>query len=416
MTVELLSAIALAFAAIPFALYAVNAFIYRCPPVPPASSEPCPRVSVLIPARDEESSIGDAVRSVLRSEGVDLEVIVLDDHSRDATRSVVEGIALHDARVAIVSAPPLPAGWCGKQHACWELSRLAKHSILVFLDADVRVEPQGLARAVRFLETSHSDLVSGVPAQRTVTLLEQLLIPLIHFFLLGLLPIARMRRTRHPAYSAGCGQLFIARRDAYDHSGGHSAIPKSLHDGVALPAAFRRAGFVTDLFDATVVARCRMYRGAGEVWRGLVKNAVEGFAHPKRILPVTGLLFGGQILPPALLVVTAAAGSTPDGNTIAIWLSSVGTLCALLPRFHASWRFSQPLLGALLHPFGVALFLGAQWWALALHWIGRPQVWKGRAYEGQATTGPDLPRPAKDPEEPSQPAFSAKSSYSGGPR
>ena len=96
-----------------------------------------------------------------------------------------------------------------------------------------------------------------------------------------------MRRSRHPAYGAGCGQLFLARREAYETAGGHAAIRATLHDGVKLPRAFRAAGLRTDLFDATDVASCRMYRNAGEVWRGLAKNATEGLAAPGKIVPAT---------------------------------------------------------------------------------------------------------------------------------
>jgi len=88
-----------------------------------------------------------------------------------------------------------------------------------------------------------------------------------------------MRRSQHPAYAAGCGQLFLARRSAYEAVGGHAVIRASLHDGITLPRAFRAAGFWTDLCDMTEIATCRMYRSAGEVWRGLAKNATEGW-HP----------------------------------------------------------------------------------------------------------------------------------------
>src|SRR5205807_74198 len=126
-----------------------------------------------------------------------------------------------------------------------------------------------------FLEKSGAALVSGIPRQETGTFFERLLIPLIHFILLGFLPMKRMRSTRKPAYAAGCGQLFLARRMAYDAMGGHAIIRSSLHDGLTLPRAFRRAGFQTDLCDATDLATCRMYCGAGEVWHGLAKNATE---------------------------------------------------------------------------------------------------------------------------------------------
>jgi len=331
---------------------------------------------VLIPARDEEGLIAGAVEAALASRGVELEIVVLDDQSADRTAEIVREIARHDPRVRLETAPPLPPGWCGKQHACAVLGSLARHPRLLFVDADVRLEPEGAARAAAFLEASGAGLVSGVPRQETVTFLERLLLPLIHWVLLGFLPMERMRRSRHPAYGAGCGQLFLARRADYERMGGHAAIGSSLHDGVALPRAFRQTGIGTDLFDATAVASCRMYHDAGEVWRGLVKNAVEGLASPGKIVPVTVLFLAGQVMPPVLLLL-ALSGIFPS---LVLIPAGLGTVAAYLPRLAAVRRFRQPLDGALLHPLAIAVFLAIQWTALGRKLLGRPAGWKGRTY------------------------------------
>jgi glycosyltransferase involved in cell wall biosynthesis len=314
--------------------------------------------------------------AALASRGVDLEVVVLDDQSEDRTAFIVREVADRDPRVRLETAPPLPAGWCGKQHACAVLARHARHPILAFVDADVRLAPAGLARSAAFLDASGADLVSGFPRQKTVTFLERLLLPLIHFVLLGFLPMGRMRRTRHPAYGAGCGQLFLARREGYERAGGHTAIRTSLHDGIMLPRAFRRAGLTTDLFDATDVASCRMYRSAAEVWRGLSKNATEGLASPGKIVFFTALFLLGSVLPPVLLLL-ALASVLPEPALVP---AAVGTLAVYLPRLAAMRRFRQPLDGALLHPFAILVFLAIQWTALGRKLLGLPAGWKGRTY------------------------------------
>ena len=162
-----------------------------------------------------------------------------------------------------------------------------------------------------FVSASGADLASGIPHQETVSLLEKLLIPLIHFILLGFLPIRRMRRSRLPSFAAGCGQLFIARAHAYHRCGGHAVIRDTLHDGLKLPRAFRVAGLKTDLFDATDLATCRMYRTAGEVWFGLAKNAGEALAAPAMIGPMTAVLLGGQVLPVILLLLGLCSWPKP---------------------------------------------------------------------------------------------------------
>jgi len=357
------------------------------PPRHSAGREKPPAVSVLIPARNEEQSIGPAIQAVLASRDVELELLVLDDHSTDATAAIVSRLARHDARLRLHTAPQLPRGWCGKQHACWSLAKLAQHPLLLFLDADVRVAPDGIARTVQFHLDSGAKLVSGVPHQETGTLLEKLLIPLIHFVLLGFLPLRRMRASYAPAFGAGCGQLFLAERDAYMQIGGHQAVRESLHDGVTLPRAFRSAGVKTDLFDATDVATCRMYRSAAQVWNGLAKNAVEGLAAPTMIVPATLLLVGGQILPMLVLLFASLLGDWLTAGVAALALAA-----AYSPRMMAALHFRQSWLGAVLHPLAIALFLVLQWYALLRWLVGRPATWKERPYlhanPSQSVTSP----------------------------
>ena len=178
--------------------------------------------------------------------------------------------------------------------------------------------------------------------------------------------------------SAGCGQLFIVRRDAYEQSGGHAMLRDSLHDGIKLPRIFRKAGFRTDLFDATDLATCRMYHTNAETWRGLGKNATEGLAAPGTIVPMTALLLAGQVLPFVLLVLA------PTLSNKALAFSAVAALLASLPRLLGVALFRQPVGGALLHPLGVLALLLIQWQALFRHLAGKPSEWKGRSY-GPAT-------------------------------
>ena len=372
-----LTAIVVVCAVIPALLFRANLRVYRPPPAPSILGDDgsVPALSVLIPARNEERTIGAAVEAVLASRGVELEVVVLDDHSEDDTADVVSAIAEQDSRVRLLRGQPLPAGWCGKQYACSLLARAARYPLLVFLDADVRVSPDGLARMEAFLKQSKAGLASGIPFQEMGTLVEKLVIPLNHFVLLGFLPLARMRRSRHPAYAAGCGQLFLARRFAYEAAGGHAAIHASLHDGITLPRAFRAAGFQTDLCDLTEIATCRMYRTAGEVWRGLAKNATEGLASPLMIVPATAVLLGGQVFP---LVLLAGVAWLPP--TVAC-LGVIAAVASYYPRFAAAWRFRQSWLGACLHPAGILIFLAIQWHAFLIAARHRPAQWKGRQYQ-----------------------------------
>jgi hypothetical protein len=358
-------------------MFGINLIFYRAPgrarDVKPGAQ--LPRVSVLIPARNEESSIAAAVQSVLASRSVVLDVLVLDDASLDGTAAIVALLAVEDARLRLHAAPLLPEGWNGKQHACHVLSELAQNEWLCFLDADVRLAPDALARLIASAEAQRVDLLSGFPLEETGTWLERLLIPLIHFVLLCYLPLPGLRifrRTR--AFAAGCGQVMLTRRTAYQAVGGHAAIRMTMHDGILLPRLLRHSGFATGLVDLTALARCHMYGNARQVWAGLGKNATEGMAAPTRIIPFTIMLLFGQVVPALWLVFALAAHRPPFWPAIAVAAAYLIRLVALL-------RFRQSLMGALLHPVGVTILLVLQWWALGRRLLGRQAVWKERVYD-----------------------------------
>ncbi len=372
-------------ALIPAALFLRNLTLYaRLPPVPgrvgvPPRRSSANRCSVLIPARDEEANISAALHSILCSGDVDLEVVVLDDGSTDRTTEFVREIAQTDSRVRLETALPLPAGWCGKNFACHQLATLARHPLLIFMDADVRVSrPDSLARLAGFMEQSGAALASGVPREETGSFMEKLIIPLIHFVLLGFLPIERMRKSTDPRFAAACGQILAVRREACERTGGHAAVPDRIHDAVALTRSLRAHGLATDLFDATDTFHCRMYRSASEVWNGFAKNAHEGLATPKLIIPSTLLLLGGQVLPLIALLLAA--------SPLALTFAALGTLAMFLPRFVAVARFRQSLLGALLHPLGICVLVAIQWFAFFRSLRRRPAIWKGRSYSPAPAT------------------------------
>lgn len=366
--------VALAFAAFPALMYLRNVRQFRRPPRP-LTDAPNASISVLIPARNEEAGIAACLEAILKSELVEFEVIVLDDHSTDRTAEIVEEIARRDHRVRLARSEALPDGWNGKQFACFQLSQLARHDLLSFLDADVRLGPTALARIAEFHRISGAGLVSGFPKQELGTWLERLIVPLINWLLLSYLPFDRMRKDKQPSLGAGCGQWFCCSKLDYERVGGHGhdLVRNSRHDGVKLPRAFRTHGFLTDVCDATQDATCRMYRSAGQVWNGFAKNACEGLGAPVLIWIWTILLVCGHILPFAMLL------GIPWLDLAEVAMPIAACVLSLLPRIDAYFRYRQSLFGVLLHPAAIAGLIAIQWYAAVRHWLGKPVGWKGRA-------------------------------------
>lgn len=352
-----------------------------------------PRVTVCIPARNEEANLEACIRSVLGKDGPEgsypnLSVLVYDDQSEDATPAVLARLAAADPRVrpVMTHGGSPPAGWNGKQWACDVMGRQAaaeRAQWLLFTDADVRFEPGAVWRAVA--EAMRADrekneagvdigLLSTFPRQLTGSMGEALLVPMIHFILLSYLPFDRMRATNDPATSAGCGQFLLVRGDAYLAAGGHAACRDSMHDGIKLPRAVRRAGFRTDLFDGTDLAWCRMYRGGAAAWRGFAKNAFEGVGSVPLLAVMTVVHLLGHVLPWAYLALAVVNGGD---DRVAVGLAGLAVVCSLVQRGALADRFLQSPVGAALHPVGVVAMTLVQWHSLYLTITGK-RAWRGR--------------------------------------
>ncbi|MDG2381341.1 MAG: glycosyltransferase family 2 protein [Pirellulaceae bacterium] len=355
-------------------LFVVNLVLFRKAGGKVVALDSRPTVSVLIPARNEVDRISRTLDAVLANLDVELEVIVLDDHSDDGTDRAVIQIAAHDERVRLVQGKPLPAGWCGKQYACQQLATQASHEHLLFLDADVHLTPDAICRAVAQYQRVGVALLSGFPKQQVESLGEALLIPLMHIVLLTYLPFVLMRRTLMKGASAGCGQFFLTTKSAYERVGGHATVKASLHDGVQLPRQFRQARLKTDVFDASDIASCRMYHGWQQTWNGLEKNAYEGIANERLIVPFTVLMVLGYVAPTVVgLMGLFSSEAIPP-------MAMIGMAASYLPRVLAAFRFDRAWFSTCLFPLAIVLFLVLQWWALLNHYWGTQATWRGRAY------------------------------------
>jgi glycosyltransferase involved in cell wall biosynthesis len=228
-----------------------------------------PPTSLLVPARDEEHRLPAALAGLLAQDAA--EIVVLDDRSSDATAAVVRQAAAADPRVRLVRGAPLPAGWTGKNWACQQLAAEARGDLLVFCDADVLLAPGALDACWAQMRAQRADAFSAFPRQRTVTLGERLLVPLIDDVLLAFLP-HHLLRLPVPAAATANGQLIMFRRGCYDLLGGHTAVAGELTEDLALARRARRAGLRLGLVLGGELVSARMYSGYRESVRGFGKS------------------------------------------------------------------------------------------------------------------------------------------------
>ena len=367
----LLSVIIAVLASIPIVNTLGNIRRLRQPPLP---REP-PSVAILIPARDEEANIGACLDAALESNAADVEVIVLDDGSRDSTAQIVASRVAMDARVRLHTAPLLPMGWRGKQHACHILSTLTDRPVLLFVDSDVRLASEA---AARLAPTGGIDLVSGVPRQIFGSWVELAVVPMINTLIYGYLPVGLMRRRPDVSLAAACGQLIAVRAASYRACGGHAAIRSSAHDGLTLPRLFRSCGYRTDLVDATNLSTCRMYTSASALFEGFTKNATEGMARPLALPIWTILLWGGQLFPLALFTWFACSGQFENAPEIIVACAAAALIVA---RTSQAIKVKEPIAAIILHPIGILLAILIQWIALIRSLTGYRMTWRGRVFE-----------------------------------
>lgn len=334
-----------------------------------------PRVSILIPARNEADNIEACVRSLLIQDYPDFEVIVLDDHSEDETRLLLTRLARTSNRLRVLDGHPLPEGWLGKHWACHQLAQVATGDLLLFTDADTRHAPSMLRDSVSALLAERADLVTAFPQERAVTWGEKLIIPVIGFGIFSFLPVALARWLNLPSLTVTIGQFMLFRRAAFEAIGGYEAVRDHLVDDVMLGRRIIQHGYTWRLMDGTRHVSCRMYRGFWQAVDGFTKNVFAFFDYRLSLFVVAwGWMAVAFLAPPFVIWANYFDVPIPFYPLSLAWL---GTLEALLLWGIAYWRFRFPLPLVLLYPVSFALFVLIAMRSLVYTLLGQSS-WKGR--------------------------------------
>jgi len=263
---------------------------------PPRGS---PKVSLLIPARNEGANLPFLLPCLERLRWEDLEILVLDDHSEDDTRLQLERAAKGNKRLRILSGSALPPQWLGKNWACQQLSEAARGDILLFCDADTRPAPDAITRTVSLLEKYGTGMASFIPRQILGTWSEKAVIPvLLHLSCCSSLPIALIPHFRWPALGVANGQWLAFTRPAYAMIGGHRAVRDHVVEDLALARLAQTTGTGLVLALASHTLEVRMYRDFKGVWEGFGKNLfILGTPRMLGWLPLLAIFLWAQFAP-----------------------------------------------------------------------------------------------------------------------
>ena len=341
-----------------------------------------PRVSVIVPARNEQRNLPRLLASLTALEYPNYEVIVVDDGSTDETAAIAGSYAARShARVRVLAAPNPEPGWTGKNAACAFGAAVADGDWLLFTDADTEHAAASLRAAIHTARSRHVSALSFFTQQECRSFWERLLLPFAYQQYFSGVRATRLLDPSAPALANG--QYFLISRSAYDASGGHSAVRGSLIDDVALATALKSAGYPPLPCRGERLVRVRMYHSLRELIEGFTKNSFQ-FLREQRAsagLVVLGTACAAGLLP-------ALIGAVLTGGTPAIALCVGAYVIQVAGLAWWTRAFGVPARYALLAPVSALVFTGIAVSSLAHVAARRPVHWKGRGYPTHSHPSP----------------------------
>lgn len=243
-----------------------------------------PLVSAVIPAKDEEATLDECLSAVRGQDYPNLEILVIDDRSEDATLAIARRHAEQDPRVRVLQNDRLPPGWTGKTYVLHRHAPMADGDWLWFLDADTKHEPAFLKVMLRYAAENDAALVSLLPELRCETFWEQVIQPLAGIVLMQSFPPREVNNDASPLAFAN-GQSILVTRKAYDAAGGHRAVRHRFVEDIGLAFKVKGLGLPIRLAIAKGLVSCRMYASLGQLVRGWSRILYDALDRsPRRLL------------------------------------------------------------------------------------------------------------------------------------
>ncbi len=320
-------------------------------------------VSILIPMRNEAENVTELM-TLLKGQSYlsNFEIIALDDSSSDNTKELLLGVSQNNLKV--IAGKELEEGWLGKNYACYQLAMAARGEYLVFLDADVRLDPEAVASTIESMRAWNWDFISAYPRQIALTFLERLTQPLLQWSWFTTLPLRISEKWPRPSTIVANGQSMVIKRQAYFDCDGHKGVKAEVLDDLFLARNLVRAGAKGGVADGSRVSYCRMYSSASQLIEGYTKSQWSAFINPLGALLAIALLTLTSIFP----FVAGLAGEL-SGWYLYFAIVMTRVLSGIKTRTIPS--------ASLLHPLSALIWI----YLITLSWIRKYQgklSWRGR--------------------------------------
>ena len=312
--IALLAYISLGFLGLRFLVILVNFLFHHR--LPEAGLRKDQKLSILIPARNEEKNLGRILDCILKQDYKNFEIWVCDDHSGDGTPGILEEYSRRHPEIHWFKGEELRPGWTGKNFACHQLAAKSRGDVLLFVDADMEIHGDLLPNIQAYLQKKKLALLSIFPRQLLLTRGEQATVPVMNWILLSLLPLPMVRFGLRSSFSAANGQFMMFRANVYHKLQPHSIVRSSAVEDIEIMTLYKKAHYrcATLLGDRRV--QCRMYNGYREAIAGFSKNILHFFSGSLlwmffyMVFTTFGLVFIALCSLPAFLLAIAMALSS----------------------------------------------------------------------------------------------------------
>jgi glycosyltransferase involved in cell wall biosynthesis len=339
-------------------------------------------VSVIIPARNEETNIERVVRSIAPQEHL-REIIVVDDESADRTAEILARLRQEIPLLQTLRIDALPEGWVGKSYAAAAGAERTTGEWLLFTDADTEHLPGSLEAMLGRAREEKADLLSLSPGQQTPTWWEKATIPFVFIQLAKLFPFEDVTNPASPRAAAN-GQYLLIRRSVYNKAGGHHAVRNEILEDVELARRVKSAGGRLVFLPGAKWARTRMYGAFSAMWQGWSKNLY--LLYGSKLRPMFKALCAPLVLDfslPAGFLVLAILIAVGQGNS---WMLVSFVVC-FVGALLREWNYGQKLdqLGfdrglGIYKLAGAGLFIVLLLNSARTHCMASGVRWKGRSY------------------------------------
>jgi hypothetical protein len=333
--------------------------------------DPLPSLSIVVPARDEKSSVESAMRSLLEMDYPDLEIIAVDDRSTDGTGDLLDRLAAVNGKLRVIHVRDLPSGWLGKTYAMHLAGREARGEWILFTDADVHFEPTALRRAVRHVARRGADHLVVLPQVIVKSFWETLF---LGFF--WMLFSIRWNPTRaadpRSRHYIGVGAFNLVRAGAYRRAGGHEAMPMEVLDDVKLGKLMKRSGASQICVSSGGLVRVRWVAGLGGAVESLSKNTFAAFHYSAAFAVVTSLMLFVAAVWPAIGLFAGPTGAR---------LICAATLGCMVLSIRGGVQIPElrPIHG-LAYPIAALIFIYIIFRAMYRAYAHGGVIWRGTHY------------------------------------